>query len=103
MSKAWWWGLAARGTWSDDPSMCPPSRGAAGLPWGHGGPGDAPPELSASPQVMGGQGVSGLGNWAANVELGRGGDVRHCHGMGVGPRDQDVKPPKLQNTFLGMG
>lgn len=93
MNELWWWGLAARGVWRDDFSMCPPSRGAAGLPWGHGGSGDAPPELGANPRVMGGQGVSGTEKWAANVELGRGRDVGHCHGMDGGSQGPGCRTP----------
>lgn len=83
--------------------MCPPSRGAAGLPWGHGGPGDAPPELGASPQVMGAQGVSGLGKWLQTLSWAEEGMLGTAMGWVVGPRDQDAKLPKLQNTFLGYG
>lgn len=40
--KPWWWALATRGTRSKDSGMCPSSKGAARLPWGHGASGDAP-------------------------------------------------------------
>lgn len=64
-----------------------------------------PPDLGACPRVMGGQGVSGKEKRAANVELPWAEEVMLGTAMGwvVGPRDQDTKTAKLQETFLGDG